>query len=60
MQDILSNKKKKGKLEPSYPEFYEKLKDLKIAILPLKVLLLKKYRFLITLLDMLPKNRVEI
>ena len=32
MQDILSNKKKKGKLEPSYPEFYEKLKDLKIAI----------------------------
>ena len=35
MQDILSNKKKKGKLEPSYPEFYEKLKDLKIAILPL-------------------------
>ena len=35
MQDILSNKKKKGKLESSYPEFYEKLKDLKIAILPL-------------------------
>lgn len=35
MQDILSNKKKKGKLEPLYPEFYEKLKDLKIAILPL-------------------------
>ena len=35
MQDILSNKKKKGKLESSYPEFYEKLKNLKIAILPL-------------------------
>ena len=35
MQDILSNKKKKGKLEPSYPEFYEKIKELKIAILPL-------------------------
>lgn len=62
MQDILSNKKKKGKLEPSYPEFYEKLKDLKIAILPLnpKGVITKKYRFLITLLDMLPKNRVEI
>ena len=35
MQDILANKKKKAKLEPSYPEFYERLKDLKIAILPL-------------------------
>ena len=35
MQDILSNKKKKEKLKESYPEFYEKLKDLKIAILPL-------------------------
>lgn len=35
MQDILANKKKKAKIEPSYPEFYERLKDLKIAILPL-------------------------
>ena len=35
---ILQNnfpKKKKTKLEPSYPEFYERLKDLKVAILPL-------------------------
>ena len=37
MQDILSNKKKKEKLKESYPEFYEKLKDLKIAILPLNL-----------------------
>ena len=61
MQDILSNKKKKGKLESSYPEFYEKLKDLKIAILPLnnKGIISKKYRYLIILLVMLLKNRAE-
>ena len=35
LEDILATKKKKTKLEKSYPEFYEKLKDLKIAIIPL-------------------------
>ena len=40
MKDILSIKEEID-LKPAYPEFYEKLKELKIAILP------KKYRFLI-------------
>ena len=31
-----SSKRKKGDLEASYPEFYQKLKDLKISILPKK------------------------
>lgn len=35
IQDMIKPKKKKTKLEPSYPEFYERLKDLKVAILPL-------------------------
>ena len=35
IQDMIKPKKKKTKLEPSYPEFYERLKDLKVTILPL-------------------------
>ena len=35
IHDMIKPKKKKTKLEPSYPEFYERLKDLKVAILPL-------------------------
>lgn len=48
MKDILSIKEEID-LKPAYPEFYEKLKELKIAILPLnpKGVITKKYRFLI-------------
>ena len=35
IQDMIKPKRKKTKLELSYPEFYERLKDLKVAILPL-------------------------
>lgn len=36
IQDMIKPKKKKKKLEPSYPKFYERLKNLKVAILPLR------------------------